>query len=69
MLPYEGGAEHTAVAETKAFADSTKLVSSNNKQFLEFVSPLRSNYASCVGLLQTRNEGRKQKTEDKGILL
>jgi hypothetical protein len=49
VLPYEGGAEHTVVADTKEFADTTKLVSSNNKQFVEFVSPLRSNYASCVG--------------------
>ncbi|MDZ8184511.1 MAG: hypothetical protein RMX96_06635 [Nostoc sp. ChiSLP02] len=47
-LPYEGGAEHTVVADTREFADSSKLVSSNN-QFAEFVSPLRSDYASCVG--------------------
>ncbi|WP_230966824.1 hypothetical protein [Nostoc sp. NZL] len=54
LLPYEGGAEHTVVADTREFADTTKLVSSN-KQFVEFVSPLRSNYASCVG--QTRGQG------------
>ncbi|RCJ16224.1 hypothetical protein A6S26_33765 [Nostoc sp. ATCC 43529] len=47
-LPYEGGGEHTVVADTREFADSTKLVSSNN-QFAEFVSPLRSDYAGCVG--------------------
>lgn len=52
-LPYEGGAEHTVVADTTEFADSSKLVSSNN-QFVEFVSPLRSNYASCVG--KTRSQ-------------
>ncbi|MBD2447229.1 hypothetical protein H6G76_08625 [Nostoc sp. FACHB-152] len=51
-LPYEGGAEHTVVADTTAFADSTDLVKSNNKLFVEFVSPLRSNYASCVGQTQ-----------------
>jgi hypothetical protein len=51
VLPYEGGAEHTVVADTRAFADSTKLVSSN-KQVVEFVSPLRRNYASCVGQTQ-----------------
>ncbi|MBD2292911.1 hypothetical protein H6G06_05300 [Anabaena sphaerica FACHB-251] len=55
-LPYEGGAEHTVVADTRAFADSVKLVSAN-KQFVEFVAPLRSNYASCVG--QTRNQEYK----------
>jgi hypothetical protein len=47
-LPYEGGSEHTVVADTREFADSTKLVSST-KQFVEFVSPLRNDYASCVG--------------------
>ncbi len=51
VLPYEGGVEHTVVADTRAFADLTNLVSSN-KQFVEFVSPLRSDYATCVG--QTR---------------
>ncbi|MBD2569775.1 hypothetical protein [Anabaena lutea] len=55
-LPYEGGAEHTVVADTRAFADSVKLVSSN-QQYVEFVSPLRSDYASCVG--QTRNQEYK----------
>lgn len=48
-LPYEGGAEHTVVADTREFADITQLVSSNNKQLVQFVSPLRSNYADCVG--------------------
>ncbi|QSJ19860.1 hypothetical protein JYQ62_14810 [Nostoc sp. UHCC 0702] len=47
-LPYEGGAEHTVIADTRQFADTTQLVSSNNKQFVQFVSPLRSDYASCV---------------------
>ncbi|MDZ8056432.1 MAG: hypothetical protein RMX68_008080 [Aulosira sp. ZfuVER01] len=50
-LPYEGGSEHTVIADTRAFANSTKLVSSN-KQFAEFVSPLREDYASCVGQTQ-----------------
>ncbi|HYX13682.1 MAG TPA: hypothetical protein VE944_04800 [Nostoc sp.] len=54
VLPYEGGAEHTVVADTREFADETKLVSSKNKRFVEFVSPLRSNYASCIG--QTRGQ-------------
>ncbi|BAY20604.1 hypothetical protein NIES2100_03460 [Calothrix sp. NIES-2100] len=51
VLPYEGGAEHTVVADTRAIADSTKLVSST-KQYVEFVSPLRDDYASCVGQTQ-----------------
>jgi hypothetical protein len=48
-LPYEGGAEHTVVANTTAFAEPAQLVASTNKRFVEFVAPLRSNYASCVG--------------------
>jgi hypothetical protein len=52
-LPYEGGAEHTVVANTTAFADTTQLVTSTDKRFVEFVSPLRSNYASCVGQVRS----------------
>ncbi len=52
-LSYEGGAEHTVVADTRLFADTSKLVSANNK-VIEFASPLTSNYASCVG--QTRSQ-------------
>ncbi|WP_066425804.1 hypothetical protein [Anabaena sp. 4-3] len=48
-LPYEGGAEHTVIADTRAFANETKLVPSQNKRFVEFVSTLNSNYATCVG--------------------
>ncbi|HIK05107.1 MAG TPA: hypothetical protein IGS40_10385 [Trichormus sp. M33_DOE_039] len=48
-LPYEGGAEHTVVADTRAFADTTKLVPSNHQHFVEFVSNLHSQYVSCVG--------------------
>ncbi len=51
VLPYEGGAEHLVALDTRAFADASKLVASS-KQAVEFVSPLRGNYASCVG--QTR---------------
>ncbi|MBD2491567.1 hypothetical protein [Aulosira sp. FACHB-615] len=54
ILPYEGGAEHTVIAETRDFADTTQLVASNNKLFVEFVSPLRSNYANCIGQTQSQ---------------
>ncbi|QLE57583.1 hypothetical protein [Nostoc sp. TCL26-01] len=53
-LPYEGGAEHTVVADTRAFADTVKLIPSQNKRFVEFVAPLRSDYASCTG--QTKGQ-------------
>lgn len=49
MLPYEGGADHTVIAETQAIAStSAKLVVSQKKR-LEYQASLRSNYASCVG--------------------
>lgn len=48
-IPYDGGAEHIVVADTTAFANETMLVPSNNKQVVEFVSTLNSQYATCVG--------------------
>jgi hypothetical protein len=53
VLPYEGGSEHTVVLDSRAFSDSTKQVAAT-RQTVDFVMPLRSNYASCVG--QTRNQ-------------
>ncbi len=44
LLPFEGGAEHTAVADIR----NAKLVASG-KKFLEYEAPLRQSYASCVG--------------------
>ncbi|BAY28627.1 hypothetical protein NIES2107_04580 [Nostoc carneum NIES-2107] len=52
-LPYEGGAEHTVIPDTRPFSNTTKLVSSN-KQFVEYVANLNDKYASCVG--QTQNK-------------
>jgi hypothetical protein len=44
MLPIEGGAEHTAVADIR----DGKLVASG-KKFVEYEAPLRQSYISCVG--------------------
>lgn len=44
MLPIEGGAEHTAVADIR----DAKLVASD-KKFVEYEAPLRQSYVSCVG--------------------
>jgi hypothetical protein len=44
MLPFEGGAEHTAVADIR----SARLVASG-KKFVEYEAPLRQSYASCLG--------------------
>lgn len=44
LLPFEGGAEHTAVADIRG----AKLVASGEK-FLEYEARLRQSYASCVG--------------------
>lgn len=52
-LPYEGGAEHTVVADTVAFTNDTKLVPSDNQYFVEFVANLNSEYVSCIGKVQS----------------
>ncbi|HLO86621.1 MAG TPA: hypothetical protein VK203_16700 [Nostocaceae cyanobacterium] len=51
VLPYEGGAEHTVIADTNEFTETAKLVSSS-PQFVEFAAPLRSGYADCEGQTQ-----------------
>ncbi|MBE9199560.1 MULTISPECIES: hypothetical protein [unclassified Nodularia (in: cyanobacteria)] len=43
MLPIEGGAEHTAVADIR----NAKLIASG-KKFLEYEAELRNSYTSCV---------------------
>ena len=49
MLGFEGGADHTVVADTQAIASApAKLVVSQQKR-LEYEAPLRSQYVSCVG--------------------
>ncbi|RUT06171.1 hypothetical protein DSM106972_033770 [Dulcicalothrix desertica PCC 7102] len=45
MLPFEGGAEHTAVADIPI---NTRVVASGNK-FVEYEAELRQSYKSCVG--------------------
>ena len=48
-LGFEGGADHTVVAETQAIASApAKLVKSEKKR-AEYEAPLRKEYASCVG--------------------
>lgn len=48
-LPFEGGAEHTAVADTRFLAaGSAKLVVST-KKILEYEIPLNGYYVSCIG--------------------
>lgn len=44
LLPFEGGAEHTAVADIR----SAKLIASGEK-FVEYEASLHQSYASCVG--------------------
>lgn len=44
---YEGGGEHTVIADTSAIASSARLSNSGAK-FVEFTAPLKSEFASCV---------------------
>ncbi|MBD1903099.1 hypothetical protein NDI44_10050 [Trichocoleus sp. DQ-A3] len=48
LLPSEGAADHTVVADTKAIASNGKISSSGNT-FVEYEAPLQEAYASCVG--------------------
>ncbi|HEY9849802.1 MAG TPA: hypothetical protein V6D28_10110 [Leptolyngbyaceae cyanobacterium] len=45
---YEGGGEHTVIADTGAIAGTARLISSN-KKVAEYRAPLNRTYASCVG--------------------
>jgi hypothetical protein len=45
---YEGGAEHTVIANTTAIAGPARLVSSG-KKFAHFRAPLQRAYGTCVG--------------------
>ena len=49
LLPYEGGADHTAVADTVAIASQPPNIVKSGPKFVEYQAPLRQNYASCVG--------------------
>jgi hypothetical protein len=46
---YEGGVEHTAIADTLPIAGNPELISSSNK-FVQFKAPLTKAYESCTGL-------------------
>lgn len=45
---YEGGGEHTVIADTSVVASAARLNNSGAK-FVEFSAPLKSEFASCVG--------------------
>ncbi|MEB3179957.1 MAG: hypothetical protein VKL59_13100 [Nostocaceae cyanobacterium] len=45
---YEGGAEHTVIADTLAVAGNIKVVSYGNR-FVEYSAPLKEAYKSCIG--------------------
>ncbi|GET43960.1 hypothetical protein [Microseira wollei] len=52
---YEGGGEHTAIANTAAIARAARLVGSN-KKYAEFRAPLQRAYASCVGQARSNED-------------
>ena len=45
---YEGGGEHTVIADTWAIAQRAQITSAANK-FVEYKAPLKTVYATCVG--------------------
>ncbi|XWK88220.1 MAG: hypothetical protein U7127_29225 [Phormidium sp.] len=52
---YEGGGEHTVIADTGAIANGARLTNSGAK-FVEFTAPLKSEFASCVGEAASNDE-------------
>ncbi|MFB2896299.1 hypothetical protein ACE1CI_25595 [Aerosakkonemataceae cyanobacterium BLCC-F50] len=52
---YEGGGEHTVIADTSAIANGARLTNSGAK-FVEFTAPLKSEFASCVGEATSNEE-------------
>ncbi|MBW4648384.1 MAG: hypothetical protein KME06_06745 [Kastovskya adunca ATA6-11-RM4] len=46
---FEGGADHTVVADTQAIASQSAKLVVNQPKRLEYEAPLRSEYASCIG--------------------
>ena len=52
---YEGGGEHTAIANTAAIAGAARLVGAN-KKYAEFRAPLQRAYASCVGVARSNED-------------
>jgi hypothetical protein len=53
---YEGGGEHTVIADTWAIADHAQLVSSG-KKVVEYKAPLKTSYASCVSQAKAEDYG------------
>lgn len=52
---FEGGGEHTVIANTAAIAASARLVTAN-KKYAEFRAPLQRAYASCVGQARSNQD-------------
>ena len=55
---YEGGGEHTVIADTLPIAGSAKLVASS-KKFAEYKAPLKKAYADCVASASDQELGYK----------
>lgn len=45
---YEGGGEHTVIADTWAIANRAQITTAA-KKFVEYKAPLRTDFATCVG--------------------
>jgi len=54
---YEGGGEHTVIADIVAFAGDAQLTSSGEK-LVEYRAPLKTAYASCIGWARDENNGQ-----------
>lgn len=52
---YEGGGEHTVIADTGPIANNARLISST-KKIAEYRAPLKRAYASCIGQANSSTE-------------
>lgn len=53
---YEGGGEHTVIADTAAIAHSAKIISSGDK-LVDYQAPLKKTYANCIGIATDLTDG------------
>lgn len=62
---YEGGGEHTVIADTWAIAGRVQITAST-KKFVEYKAPLKTAYATCVGQAKASEDYPYQLQLSKG---
>lgn len=55
---YEGGGEHTVIADTSAIAKGAQIISSGNK-LVDYKASLKTAYADCIGTAIDESDGER----------